>query len=116
MAVPCRPREHGNAPGSVMARWGIAAGGSCAGADQGAPTGAGLWVGDLREGAVPEGGECRLPLLWPGLEGLGCFCCVLAIWSHMYGKAHCSLVKGFMGGGELVPERGTDGERYGRSP
>lgn len=48
------------------------AGRLCAGADQGAPTGAGLWVGDLREGAVPEGGECRLPLLWPALEGLGC--------------------------------------------
>lgn len=100
MAVPCWPRlrEHGNVPGSVMARWHIA------GADQGAPTGAGLWVGDLREGAVPEGGERRLPLFWPGLEGLGCG--LAAFW--LYGRicmeiARCSLVKGFMGGSELAP-------------
>lgn len=69
----------------------------CAGADQGAPTGAPGW-----SGARGWGGSPSLALARAGRTWLG-FRCVLAIWSHMCGKAHRSLVKGFMGGSESVP-------------
>lgn len=109
MAVPCRPRHwgHGNAAGSVIACWGIAAGGSWLPLH---------WSGS--GSAHWSRAVCGRPLGGSGARGWGispslalaragrtwlCFRCVLAIWSHMYGKAHRRLVKGFMGGSESVP-------------
>lgn len=91
---------------------GIAAEGSlCTGADQGVPTGARLCCGQPPggSGATGWGVSPTLDLARAGRIWL-CFHCVLAMWSYRYGKAHCSLVQGFMRGNE----RGTDSERHGR--